>query len=173
MTGVQTCALPISRLNGKIIGSDEIISHGDRIEIGVTDILFQSEDAPDPDRLAPGAFIGGYLLKKPVAQLTTGAVFEAVQLSMKRATTLQAVAPKLANDRAFAKRFLNDAKQAGKINHPAIAAPIDVGTYQGTLYVVRPDAGKGTLEQIVTANGPLPDAQALSIVRALDRKSVG
>ncbi|MFH1377569.1 MAG: FHA domain-containing serine/threonine-protein kinase [Planctomycetota bacterium] len=156
-----------TNLNGKRVETDEIINQGDRIVIGVTDIVFQSIDEPDPDHLEPGAFIGGYILQKEITRLSTGIVFEALQLSLKRKVTLHIVASKLANDRAFAKRFIADAKQAAKYNHTAIAAPIDVGAYQGVLYVARPEASRGTLEQVVAEKGAFTESAAIKIIRSL------
>ena len=156
-----------TNLNGKRIETDEIITQGDHIVIGVTDIVFQSVNEPDPDHLEPGAFIGGYLLQKEIAKLTTGVVFDALQLSLKRKVTLHIVASALANDRAFAKRFTTDAKQAAKINHTAIASPIDVGAYQGALYVARPEAARGTIETLISAQGALPELAALKLLQSL------
>ncbi len=60
-----------------------------------------------------------------------GEVYKARQLSMDREVALKILSPRLAQkDPSFAQRFVDEARAAGKLNHPNIIHVHDVGTSQ-------------------------------------------
>ena len=79
--------------------------------------------------LPNGSRLGGYEIVEMVGKGGMGEVYRARQLSMDRPVALKVLAPRLAQqDPQFAKRFEDEAKAAGKLNHPNIIAVHDVGT---------------------------------------------
>jgi hypothetical protein len=79
--------------------------------------------------LAAGQVVAGYEIAALVGRGGMGEVYKARQLSMDREVALKILAPRLATkDPSFAKRFVDEARAAGKLNHPNIIHVHDVGT---------------------------------------------
>ncbi len=79
--------------------------------------------------LAPGQVVAGYQVECLVGKGGMGEVYKARQLSMDREVALKVLSPKLAQkDPSFAHRFVEEARAAGKLNHPNIIHVHDVGT---------------------------------------------
>ncbi len=72
--------------------------------------------------------VGGYEIDAIVGKGGMGEVYRARQLSMDRVVALKVLAARLARqDPSFAKRFVDEARAAGRLNHPNIIAVHDVG----------------------------------------------
>jgi len=75
------------------------------------------------------ARIAGYEIDTLVGKGGMGEVYRARQLSMDRVVALKVLAARLAKqDPTFAKQFEEEARAAGRLNHPNIIAVHDVGT---------------------------------------------
>ena len=89
----------------------------------------RSTKAVVPPLLAPGQVVAGYEVQELVGKGGMGEVYRARQLSMDREVALKILSPKLARkDPNFAKLFVDEARAAGKLNHPNIIHVHDVGT---------------------------------------------
>jgi hypothetical protein len=78
--------------------------------------------------LQPKQQLAGYELGELVGKGGMGEVYRARQMSMDRVVALKILAPRLAKqDPIFAKRFVDEARAAGRLNHPNIIAVHDVG----------------------------------------------
>jgi serine/threonine protein kinase len=78
--------------------------------------------------LQPKQQLAGYEISELVGKGGMGEVYRARQISMDRMVALKILAPRLANqDPIFAKRFVDEARAAGRLNHPNIIAVHDVG----------------------------------------------
>ena len=89
----------------------------------------RSTRVPVPPLLAPGQVVAGYEIAALVGRGGMGEVYRARQLSMDREVALKVLSPRLATkDPSFAKRFVDEARAAGKLNHPNIIHVHDVGT---------------------------------------------
>jgi serine/threonine protein kinase len=78
--------------------------------------------------LQPKQQIAGYEVDELVGKGGMGEVYRARQISMDRVVALKILAPRLAKqDPIFAKRFVDEARAAGRLNHPNIIAVHDVG----------------------------------------------
>ncbi len=72
--------------------------------------------------------VGGYEIDAIVGKGGMGEVYRARQISMDRVVALKVLAARLARqDASFAKRFVDEARAAGRLNHPNIIAVHDVG----------------------------------------------
>ena len=84
-----------------------------------------------PPLLAPGQVVAGYQIQRLVGKGGMGEVYQARQLSMDREVALKILSPKLAlKDPSLAKRFVEEARAAGKLSHPNLIHVHDVGTAQ-------------------------------------------
>jgi len=78
--------------------------------------------------LRPGQRIGGYEILEFHARGGMGEIFRARQISIDREVALKLLSPDRArSDPAFARRFVEEARAAGSLNHPNIIAVHDVG----------------------------------------------
>ena len=78
--------------------------------------------------LQPKQQLAGYEIDEMVGKGGMGEVYRARQLSMDRVVALKILAPRLVKqDPIFAKRFVEEARAAGRLNHPNIIAVHDVG----------------------------------------------
>ncbi len=78
--------------------------------------------------LQPKQQLAGYEIDELVGKGGMGEVYRACQISMDRVVALKILAPRLAKqDPIFAKRFVDEARAAGRLNHPNIIAVHDVG----------------------------------------------
>jgi hypothetical protein len=78
--------------------------------------------------LQPKQQLAGYEILELVGKGGMGEVYRARQISMDRIVALKILAPRLAKqDPIFAKRFVEEARAAGRLNNPNIIAVHDVG----------------------------------------------
>ena len=78
--------------------------------------------------------IGGYKLTKKIGEGGMGEVYLAEQLSMHRTVAIKILHNKWAEDDEFRKRFLLEARAAGKLSHQHLIQVFDVNKYQGLYY---------------------------------------
>ena len=97
-----------------------------------------------------------------------GVVYRAVQLNLDRAVALKIVAPGLAHDEIFRKRFKREACRAGSLNHPNIVRVYDAGEEpDGRLYLVMELINGTNLRARLRQEGRLEPPTASSIVTQL------
>lgn len=75
--------------------------------------------------------IPGYSIKREIGAGGMASVYLAVQTSLEREVALKVMAPALAADPAFSKRFLQEARMLASLAHPNIVAVYDVGVTPG------------------------------------------
>jgi len=94
-----------------------------------------------------------------------GAVYLANQVRLARPVAVKILPPDLADDAAFAERFLREARALARLSHPNIVGVFDFGQTPGGLYYFLMEYIEGpTLRQVV-ANRSAEPKQALEIVR--------
>jgi formylglycine-generating enzyme required for sulfatase activity len=71
--------------------------------------------------------IPGYLIRREIGAGGMASVHLAVQTSLDREVALKVMAPALAADPTFSKRFLQEARMLASLAHPNIVAVYDVG----------------------------------------------
>ncbi|HEX6984341.1 MAG TPA: protein kinase, partial [Planctomycetaceae bacterium] len=94
-----------------------------------------------------------------------GAVYLAKQVRLDRPVAVKILPPDLADDPAFAERFLREARALARLSHPNIVGVYDFGQTPGGLYYFLMEYIEGpTLRQVVAGRTADPK-QALEIVR--------
>jgi serine/threonine-protein kinase PpkA len=78
--------------------------------------------------------IPGYLIKREIGAGGMASVHLAVQTSLDREVALKVMAPALAADPTFSKRFLQEARMLASLAHPNIVAVYDVGVTPAQLH---------------------------------------
>ena len=79
---------------------------------------------------------GRYRLDAHIAHGGMASVYAAHDLRLDRAVAVKVLHPHLAQDSAFAARFIAEAKQAARINHPNVVAVHDQGMDSGRAFIV-------------------------------------
>ncbi len=111
--------------------------------------------------------LAGFELLEKIGQGGMGSVFKARQKELDRLVALKILSPRLSRNAAFVERFLQEARAAGKLNHPNIVAAIDVGEDQGFHYFAMEYVDGETLAAVVAREGRLPEDRALAIATAV------
>ncbi|MBI1848871.1 MAG: serine/threonine protein kinase [Planctomycetes bacterium] len=108
--------------------------------------------------------IAGYELREKLGQGSMGVVYKARQLSLDRIVAIKILPPELAENQAFVRRFMTEARAVAKLNHPNVIQGIDVGDSGGYRYFVMEYVDGLTVGQILRRGGPLDEARALRII---------
>ena len=106
--------------------------------------------------------IGGYEINGKLGDGGLGTVYKARQMSMSRDVALKVLHKKWLADEEFKKRFLLEARLAGRLSHQNLIQVYDVGRDRGLYYFSMEFVDGETLEDMIEREGPL------SIPRAMD-----
>jgi len=110
--------------------------------------------------LTAGSRLGPYEIREPVGAGGMGEVYRAFDRRLGRSVALKVLPTRFSEDPDRLRRFEREARAAGQINHPNILAIHDVGTEQGSPFVVSELLQGRTLREHVRA-GPLPTRRTL------------
>jgi serine/threonine-protein kinase len=117
------------------------------------------DSQPDPD-----IQIAGYRIEARLGRGGMGEVYRAVQLSLGRRVALKVLAPKLAADDVFRRRFLRESRIAASIDHPSIIPIYETGEDGGLLYIAMRYVDGMDLSTLLRREGRLGPARALAIM---------
>lgn len=107
--------------------------------------------------------LGGFELIEKIGQGAMGAVFRAKQVSLDRIVAVKILPRSLADDPAFVDRFLREARNVARLNHPNIIQGIDAGEDRGYYYFAMEYVDGPTLNQVLQEQGPLAEKEALRV----------
>ncbi len=107
--------------------------------------------------------IPGYEVISKIGQGGMGSVYKARQISMDRPVALKILPPRLARDRQFVDRFLNEARAVARLRHENIILGIDAGEANGLYYFVMEYVEGETVQSILKREGRLDEKRALKI----------
>jgi serine/threonine protein kinase len=107
--------------------------------------------------------IPGYEILEGIGSGGQGAVWRARQLSLDRIIALKVLWPEDASDPVLARRFIQEARIASKLNHPNIIQVIDVGETEGTYWYAMEFVAGVTALELFRERGPLPEGEVLEI----------
>jgi eukaryotic-like serine/threonine-protein kinase len=86
--------------------------------------------------LAPGTRLGPYEIVAPLGAGGMGEVYRARDERLKREVAIKVLPSSFSADHDRLRRFEQEAQAAGALNHPNILTIYDVGTHEGSPYVV-------------------------------------
>jgi predicted Ser/Thr protein kinase len=113
-----------------------------------------------------GTPFGRYQLIELLGRGGMGEVWRAHDREIDRVVALKMLLPHYAKDRDFEKRFLREARAAGRLDDPHIVPIYDVGEIDGRLYVTMRLINGTDLQTLLDA-GPLEPARAVHIVEQI------
>ena len=86
--------------------------------------------------LSSGTKLGPYEILAPIGAGGMGEVYRARDERLKRSVAVKVLPPSFTQDTDRLKRFEQEAQAAGSLNHPNITAVFELGSYEGSPYIV-------------------------------------
>src|SRR6266498_5350274 len=110
--------------------------------------------------IAAGTKLGRYEILSPLGAGGMGEVYRAKDSRLGRDVAIKVLPATLSQDPDRLKRFEQEARAAGVLNHPNITAVHDIGTADGAPYIVTELLEGETLRERLST-GPLPVRKAI------------
>jgi eukaryotic-like serine/threonine-protein kinase len=110
--------------------------------------------------LAAGARLGPYEIVGPIGSGGMGEVYRARDTRLSRDVAVKVLPPSFTDDPDRLRRFEQEARAAGMLNHPNLLAVYDIGAHDGAPYVVSELLEGETLRERI-GGAPLPTRKAI------------
>lgn len=117
-------------------------------------------------QLQPGTRLGHYEIVTLIGTGGMGEVYRARDDRLSREVAIKVLPASFAGDPERLRRFEQEARATGQLNHPNILAVFDIGTHEGTPYVVEELLQGETLRDKL-GGSPLPSRKAVDYARQL------
>jgi serine/threonine-protein kinase len=111
-----------------------------------------------------GQQLGRFLVQEEIGRGGMAKVYRALDPSLQRAVAIKILAPQLALDREFIRRFQREAVTAANLHHPNIVTVYDVGEAGGLHYIAMEYIRGRTLHAIIKERGALGLGCAIGII---------
>ncbi|WP_031162611.1 serine/threonine-protein kinase [Streptomyces durhamensis] len=103
-----------------------------------------------------GRQVAGYLVESEIGRGGMAVVYRARDLRLERTVALKLLAPELARNDTFRKRFTHESQVAAAIDHPHIVPVFEAGETDGVLYIAMRYVSGSDLRRLLDLRGPLP-----------------
>jgi serine/threonine protein kinase len=111
-----------------------------------------------------GDVLGDFRIIQQLGKGGMGVVFLAEDERLERKVALKVIAPELARDGDFRKRFTAEARSAAAIDHPNAVTVYSSGTVDGELYMAMRFINGTDLRTYLRENGPLDPEAAVAVL---------
>ena len=116
-----------------------------------------------PPQLAwfrPGSVVAGYRLETQIGAGGMAVVFRARDERLGRNVALKILAPGLASDPVFRRRFIAESRAAATVDDPHIIPIYEAGEAEGALFIAMRFVQGGDLRHVLAREGALPPDRA-------------
>ncbi|MDF6040650.1 serine/threonine protein kinase [Streptomyces sp. JH14] len=110
-----------------------------------------------------GRQIAGYRVESEIGRGGMAVVYRARDLRLDRTVALKLLAPELARNDTFRKRFAHESRVAAAIDHPHIVPVFEAGEAEGILYIAMRYVAGQDLRALIDRQGPLRIGAAVRI----------
>ncbi|MEU6376019.1 serine/threonine-protein kinase [Streptomyces sp. NPDC046909] len=110
-----------------------------------------------------GRQIAGYRIEREIGRGGMAVVYRARDLRLERTVALKLLAPELARNDTFRRRFTHESRAAAAIDHPHIVPVFEAGETDGVLYIAMRYVEGSDLRHLLDRKGPLAPGTALRI----------
>ncbi len=118
--------------------------------------------------LAPDTLLGPYRIVAAIGAGGMGEVYRAVDTRLEREVAVKVLTDHLANDRESLRRFEQEARAAGMLNHPNIVAVYDIGIEGDRRYIVS-ELLEGESLRVRLRLGAVPPRKAIDMAQQVAR----
>ena len=118
----------------------------------------------DEEKTGEPLRIGNYEIIGKIGDGGLGTVYKARQISMSRDVALKVLHKKWLTDEEFKKRFLLEARLAGRLSHQNLIQVYDVGRDRGIYYFSMEFVDGETIEDMIERDGPLEPSKAVDFI---------
>ena len=119
------------------------------------------------DDAAIGSVFAGHRLEEVAGKGGMGVVYRATDLALDRHVAVKLIAPALAGDPAFRRRFVSESKVAASLDHPNVIPIHHAGEQDGVLFQVMRYVEGEDLRAMLRREGRLEPERAAPIVAAV------
>ncbi|MFH9011933.1 serine/threonine-protein kinase [Streptomyces sp. NPDC017943] len=110
-----------------------------------------------------GQQIAGYRIEQEIGRGGMAVVYRARDLRLERTVALKLLAPELARNDTFRRRFTHESRAAAAIDHPHIVPVFEAGETDGVLYIAMRYVAGSDLRHLLDREGPMPPATAVRV----------
>ncbi|MFF8971744.1 serine/threonine-protein kinase [Streptomyces sp. NPDC014995] len=110
-----------------------------------------------------GRQVAGYRIEDEIGRGGMAVVYRARDLRLDRTVALKLLAPELARNDTFRKRFTHESRVAAAIDHPHIVPIFEAGETDGVLYIAMRYVAGSDLRHLLDSRGALPLPTAVRI----------
>ncbi|MFI9836801.1 Stk1 family PASTA domain-containing Ser/Thr kinase [Nonomuraea sp. NPDC051941] len=121
-------------------------------------------DTTTADPLVGRLLDGRYRIESRIARGGMATVYLALDVRLDRTVALKVMHGSLAEDPAFVRRFIGEAKSVARLSHPNVVHVFDQGTDNDVVYLSMEYVPGKTLRDILRERGRLPAREALEIM---------
>ena len=114
--------------------------------------------------LSPGSVFAGYRIEGVAGRGGMGVVYRATDLALNRRVALKFIAPEMAGDAAFRRRFKAESQMAASLDHPNVVSIFHAGEHRGALYLAMRYVEGKDLSTEIKEKGQLEGHRAADIV---------
>ena len=98
-----------------------------------------------------GSVLAGHRIERVLGRGGMGVVYAAVDLSLERTVALKLIAPELAENVGFRRRFIAESRIAASLDHPNVVPIFRAGEEDGALFLAMRYVDGDNLGTIVDA----------------------
>jgi len=117
--------------------------------------------------IAAGSRVGGFRVIERVGAGGMAVVFRARDERLGRLVALKVLAPALASDEGFRRRFIRESRSAATVDDPHIIPVYEAGEADGQLFIAMRYVSGGDVRSQVRRDGPLSAGRAAAVLSAV------
>ena len=107
---------------------------------------------------------GRYQVERELARGGMATVYRARDLRLDRPVALKVMRPDLADDDAFVRRFVAEARAAARLSHPHVVGVYDQGEDGDVVFLAMELVEGPTLRDVVAAHAPMSTRRAMALL---------
>ncbi len=116
------------------------------------------------NEFAIGSRVAGYRLDEQIGRGGMAVVYRAHDPRLDRRVALKVLAPELARDEGFRRRFIRESRAAAAVDHPHIIPVFEAGESGGVLFIAMRYVEGGDVGTLINRAEPLPVARVVHII---------
>jgi serine/threonine-protein kinase len=141
-----------------------IVKRGDIVRIGGTDIQMGSAEGEASEDPLLGKNLDGFELQEVLGQGSYGTVYRGLQVNLGRSVAVKILDHKHSQSEEQTKAFLEEARRAGRLNHPNVVQVHDVRQAEKLHILIMELCTGGSTADKLRVEGPLEEPVLCSIL---------